>query len=70
MEKSLRLFLNSRLVKSMPDTLTIQTSGEVVMGTKQAKYFALSICSGIKNYLKTHRTEYEAWLQEQKAVNK
>lgn len=36
MEKSLRLFLNSRLVKSMPDTLTIQTSGEVVMGTKQA----------------------------------
>ncbi len=53
----------------MPDTLTIQTSGEVVMGTKQAKYFALSICSGVKNYLKVHHAEYEAWLREQKAVN-
>lgn len=39
------------------------------MGTKQAKYFALSICSGVKNYLKVHHAEYEAWLREQKAVN-
>ena len=35
------------------------------MSNEQARYFALSIMSGVKSYIKTHRQEYEAWIADQ-----
>ena len=54
----------------MTDTLAVKTSGEIIMGEEQAKYFAISIYAGVKTYLKEHQAEFEAWLQEQRTVNK
>ncbi len=50
----------------MTETLTINTSGKVVLSEDQSKAFALSILADIKNYVKEHQAEYEQWLIEQK----
>lgn len=49
----------------MPDSLTVETIGEKSMSNEQAKYFALSIFSGVKAYIKEHRAEFEEWQREQ-----
>lgn len=51
----------------MPDPLIVETNGEVVLGEKQAQYFALSICASVKAYIQTHRQEYEEWARELEA---
>lgn len=45
----------------MPNALTVNTSGAVLMGDEQAKYFAMSIFSEMKAYIKAHPAEFEAW---------
>lgn len=51
----------------MPEAMAVLTNGSVVLGDKQAKYFALCICSAAKSYVKNHRAEYEEWLLEQQS---
>lgn len=48
----------------MPDPLSIETIGGVIMSNKQAKIFALSIFAGVKSYIKEHPAEFEAWKKE------
>ncbi len=47
----------------MPEKFSVYTSGEVVMGQKQAKCFALSIYGGVKAYIQTHSAEFQEWLE-------
>lgn len=49
----------------MSNPFTVETNGGEKMSNEQARYFALSIMSGVKSYIKTHRQEYEAWIAEQ-----
>lgn len=52
-------------MKCVSDPLTVLTSGETIMGKKQAELFAISIFASAKAYIRDHRAEYEAWLREQ-----
>ena len=49
----------------MSNPFTVETNGGEKMSNEQARYFALSIMSGVKSYIKTHRQEYEAWVADQ-----
>ena len=49
----------------MPDPLAVETIGGENMSNEQARYFALSIFSGVKSYIKVHRAEFEEWQREQ-----
>lgn len=37
------------------------------VSTKQARYFAIQIFGGLRQYISEHRAEYEAWLRQEGA---
>lgn len=51
----------------MCDCFSVKTSGYNAIGDEQAKQFARSIFSEVKEYIQAHRSEFEAWQAEQKA---
>ena len=49
----------------MPNAITVNTSGAVLMGDEQAKSFAMSIFAGLKAYVREHPAEFEEWKQSE-----
>ncbi len=45
--------------------LHVETTGYSAISDNQAKFFAVSIFSEVKNYIAAHRAEFEAWLYEE-----
>jgi len=41
---------------------------KIVISKEQAKIIATAVTPYIKEYIETHRSEYEAWLKEQKTT--
>lgn len=45
--------------------ITVNTSGIPTITKKQAHYFAISVFSDVKVYIKEHQSEFEQWQAEQ-----
>ncbi len=45
--------------------ITVNTSGIPTITEKQACYFAVSIFSDMKTYIKEHQSEFKQWQAEQ-----
>ena len=52
----------------MSDPMTVESFGGPGMSDEQAKYFAISIFAGVKQYISEHRAEFEEWHAEQEAA--
>lgn len=45
--------------------IIVNTSGIPLITKKQAQYFAISIFSDVKKYVKEHQAEFEQWQAKQ-----